>query len=280
MLALLKRTLILIGVLLAFVGVAEARSSQAHSAKLAPLPRVIAAGNLPGCVQGTLRNPAPLMRSLHASVLRVIVNSSYSRGSGTGTGVPSGTTTALGIHGEALPCIRAARREGYKVMLVIGWNDVWSPGQVASFFSSVLRIYRPYVWAVGVGNEQELQGPKLGGSGYSRDWKAVEPVLKRMVPHAIRIGGEISPYGLKFLQAALRAGLPGIQALAVHPYGYRWEFTIPQVLQLAQHYHAALWADEGLYGGRNSWRPTSPPGSKFMPLSSLRGAVLAGVWLK
>jgi hypothetical protein len=133
---------------------------------------------------------------------------------------------------------------------------------------------------VGVGNEQELQGPKLSGSAYSRDWKAVEPVLKRMAPRAIRAGGEISPYGLSFIQAALRAGLPGMQALAVHAYAYKWEFTIPQVLQLAQRYHAALWVDEGLYGGPDSWRPTSPPGSKFMPLTSLRGAALAGVWAR
>jgi hypothetical protein len=276
----MRRSLILVAALFAFVAIAGARSSPAHSSTLRPLPRLIAAGNLRGCVQGTLKNPASLMRSTHASVLRVVVNSAYSRGSGTGTGVPSGTTSAQGIHGEALPCIKAARREGYKVMLVIQWNDAWSPGQVASLFSSVLRIYRPYLWAVAVGNEQELQGPGLSGSGYSRDWKAVEPVIKRLAPSAIRVGGEISPYGLKFLQTALRAGLPGMQALAVHPYAFKWEFTIPQVLQLAQRNHAALWADEGLYEGPNSWRPTSPPGAKFMTLSSLRGAVLAGVWLK
>jgi hypothetical protein len=69
-----------------------------------------------------------------------------------------------------------------------------------------------------------------------------------------------------------------MQALAVHAYAYKWEFTIPQVLALAQRYHAALWVDEGLYEGPNSWRPTSPPGAQFMPLSSLRGAALAGVW--
>jgi hypothetical protein len=275
----MRRIVILVGALLAFVGIAEVQPSPAQAATL-PLPRYVAVGNLPGCLEGKLTNPAPYMRSFRATVLRVIVNSAYPRGAGTGTGVPAGITTAQGIHGEALPCIKAARRQGYKVMLVVGYNAAWSPSQVASFFSGVLRIYRPYLWAVAVGNEQELEGPKLSGSGYSRDWKAVEPLLKRMAPWAIRVGGEISPYGLKFLQTALRAGLPGMQALAVHPYAYRWEFTIPQVLQLARRYHAALWADEGLYGGPASWRPTSPPGAKFMSLSSLRGAALAGVWLR
>jgi hypothetical protein len=266
-----RRTLILIGALVAFVGTAAAQSSDAHSSKSAPLPRLIAAGNLPGCLQGTLTKPAPLMRSFHATVLRVVVNSPY-------PGSPrEGTLPENGAQGQALPCVKAARREGYKVMLVIQWNSEWSPARVRQFFSSVLRSYGSYLWAVGVGNEQEIS-PRLSGYRYSLDWKAVEPLLKRMVPHAIRVGGEISPWGLGFLEAALRAGLPGMQALAVHPYAYKWEFTIPQVLQLAHRYRVALWCDEGLYEGPESWRPTDPPGAKFMPLSSLRGAVLAGVW--
>ena len=266
----MKRTLLLIGALFAFVGIAEARASDAHASKLAPLPRIIAAGNLPGCLQGTLTNPAPLMRSFHATVLRIVVNSPYPGG-------PGGTLPGNGAQGQALPCVKAARRQGFRVMLVIQWNSLWSPARVRQFFSTVLTSYRSYLWAVGVGNEQEIS-PVLSGYNYSRDWKAVEPLLTRMVPHAIRVGGEISPWGLRFLESALRAGLPGMQAMAVHPYAYRWEFTIPQVLQLAHRYRVALWCDEGLYEGPDSWRPTQPPGAKFMPLSALRGAVLAGVW--
>lgn len=261
----MKRTLILFAALFAFVGTADARSSGAHTAKLAPLPRLIAAGNLPGCVQGTLTNPAPLMRSFHATVLRVVVNSVY-------PGSPAG-----GAQGQAVPCVKAAKRQGYKVMVVFGWNSLWSPTQVRQFFSTELRYYGPYLWAVGVGNEEEIS-PHVTGAGYSRDWKAVEPLLKRLAPHAIRVAGEISPWGLAYLQSALRAGLPGMQALAVHPYGYTWEFTIPQVLQLAHQYRVSLWSDEGVYEGPDSWLPVYPPGAKFVPITALRGAVLAGVW--
>lgn len=249
---------------------ANAASVFEAAAPAAPLPRLIAAGNLPGCLEGTLKNPAPLMRSFHATILRVVVSPSWPGNLGGGA------------RGQALPCLKAARREGYKVMLVIEWNGAWSPGRVRQLFSRVLRTYGTYLWAVGVGNEEEIteeeMSPHLTGSGYSRDWKAVEPLLKRMVPHAIRVAGEISPWGLAYLEAALRAGLPGMQALAVHPYGYAWEFTIQQVLALADRYRVPLWCDEGVYEGPNSWLPVSPPGAKFMPLSALRGAVLAGVW--
>jgi hypothetical protein len=262
----MKRTLILIAAVFAFVGIAEARSPHAHAAKPTPLPRLIAAGNLTGCLEGNLTNPAPLMRSFHASILRVVVSPSY-------PGSPGG-----GTQGQALPCVKAARREGYRVMVVIGWNSRWSPAQVRQLFSTVLRRYGPYLWAVGVGNEEEISPSGLSGSGYSRDWRAVEPLLKRMVPHAIRVGGEISPWGLGWLQAALQAGLPGMQALAVHPYGYSWEFTIPQALQLAHRYGVPLWCDEGLYEGPNSWLPTYPAGAKFIPISAMRGVTLAGVW--
>lgn len=262
----MKRTLVIVAASLAFVATAQARTTRAHASR-APLPRLIAAGNLPGCLSGTLTNPKPLMKYFRATVLRVVVSSA----------LPG--RRAYGAQGEALPCVRAAKAEGYKVMLVIEWNSVWSPRRVRQFFSSVLKIYRSYLWAVGVGNEQEIT-PHLTGAGYSRDWRAVEPLVKRMLPHVLRVGGEISPWGLRFLKAALRAGLPGMQAVAVHTYNYRWSFTIPQVLRLAHRYRVPLWCDEGLYDGPDSWRPASPRGGGDLRLSAMRGAALAGVWDK
>ena len=64
----------------------------------------------------------------------------------------------------------------------------WSPRQVAAYFSRVLPSYAPYLWAVGVGNEQDLtmgsnygQGRSpLGGHGrttgqaYRAVWNAVD----------------------------------------------------------------------------------------------------------
>ncbi|MGB0091541.1 MAG: hypothetical protein WBP81_03255 [Solirubrobacteraceae bacterium] len=62
------------------------------------------------------------------------------------------------------------------------------------------------LWAVGVGNEQDLtstnrnaQGTSTGsghgrtaGENYRADWNAVEPVLVKLAPHAIRVYDEFS----------------------------------------------------------------------------------------
>jgi len=53
---------------------------------------------------------------------------------------------------------------------------------------------------------------------YSNVWKAVLPIIKRYAPHAIQVAGEISPWGITFLQSAFRHGLPGAQAVSGHPY--------------------------------------------------------------
>lgn len=260
----IKRTLLLAAALLSLAATAQARVHRGRVSKL-PVPRLIAAGNLPGCLSGDLTDPAPLMKHFKATVLRVIVSSA----------LPG--RREYGANGEALPCISAAQAEGYRVMLVVEWNSLWSPQRVRQFFSGVLQIYGPYLWAVGVGNEEEIT-PRISGPGYARDWRAVEPLIKQMLPHVIRAGGEISPWGLPFLKAALKAGLPGMQALAVHTYRYKWAFTMPQILQLAAQYRAPLWCDEGLNDGPDSWRPKYPRGGSDLPLSAMRGAILVGVW--
>ena len=214
----------------------------------------IAAGNIPGCLSGSQTDPGWYLRRLHASVLRVVVSPDY------------------GQDGQALPCIRAARSKGYRTELVIQWNSSWSLSRTKRFFKHVLGAYRRYVWAVGIGNEQEIT-PKLSASGYSHAWRGIEPIVKRMAPWAIRVGGEISPWGLGFLSAALRDGLPGIQVLAVHPYYYSWAFSPWQGLRLAQRYGLPLWDDEGLYDGPGTWHP-----HQARSLRALRGAALIGVW--
>jgi hypothetical protein len=233
------------------VGVA-AVSLPTISAAQARVP--IAAGDLPGCLSGSQTDPGWYMRRLHATVLRVVVSQYY------------------GEDGQALPCIRAARRQGYRTELVIQWNSRWALWRTKDFFKHILGEYRLYVWAVAIGNEQEIT-PKLSSSGYSHAWRALEPIVRRMAPWAIRVGGEISPWGLGFLSGALRDGLPGIQALAVHPYYYSWAFSPGQALRLAHRYGLPLWDDEGLYDGPGTWHP-----HQARSLRALRGAALIGVW--
>lgn len=226
--------------------------SSANGASARP---AIAAGNLTGCLSGALTDPGPQMRNLHAKILRVVVSSAH------------------GDDGEALPCIRGARSDGYRTELVVQWNSSWSLSRTKSFFQQVLKQYRYYSWAIGIGNEQEIT-PRLSSAGYSRAWHAVEPIVRRMAPWAVRVGGEISPWGLSFLHTALRDGLPGIQAIAVHPYAYRWAFSVSQALRLARSYRLPLWCDEALYDGRTTWHAR-----QTRWLSAMRGAALVGVWV-
>lgn len=232
-----------------------ASSTQAASAQAVTQ---IGAGNLPGCLSGSLTDPRPLMQKFHATILRVIVSPGNFHGNS----------------GEALPCIRAAHAQGYKVMLGVQWASWWPVSTVQSWFSRELRLYGAYVNAVGVGNEQEIVPPAMSPAKYVRMWRAVEPIIKRMTPWAVRVGGEVSPWGYKDLAQELRLGLPGIQAVAVHPYAFSWGFSVRQALTLAGRYHLPLWCTEGLREGPDSW----PSASRTIPVSGMRGAAVAAVW--
>lgn len=247
----IKRTLLLAALMLVLPAAAAAADVRADVSSARP---AIAAGNLPGCVTGTLSNPRPFMKRFSATVLRVVVSPPW------------------GAQGQALPCINGARSEGYGVELVIGWDSSWSLARTKRFFRRVLDIYRGKLWAVGIGNEQEIS-PRMSSAAYARAWRALEPIVKATTPHAIRVGGEISPWGLSFLKGALHIGLPGIQAIGAHPYRYPWAPKVAQLLGLARQYHLPLWCDEGLLDGRYSWHP-----ARDVPLSAMRGAALAGVW--
>jgi hypothetical protein len=93
------------------------------------------------------------------------------------------------------------------------WWNWMSVDQIAGEFRSMLAMYGPYAWAVAVGNEQELNqgGTTEDGARYAAVLKAVEPIIATMAPHAIRVAGEVSPWGLAFLSEAVRGGLPGVQ---------------------------------------------------------------------
>jgi hypothetical protein len=117
--------------------------------------------------------------------------------------------------------------------VTLQFNNGWTPGQVAAYFNQVLPGYGPYVWAVGVGNEQDLSTPNGYGQGKSRlsrdgrnagqnyraVWNAVEPVLVKVAPRAIRVYGEFSPWSFVANQQGFASGRPrGVQAIAAHCY--------------------------------------------------------------
>jgi hypothetical protein len=205
-----------------------------------PPAQMIGVGNPPGCLTGA--NPTPYLRLYRATVLRIVL-SPYVGGPGIG--------------GQAIPCLKAAIAAGARVEIAIQWRSVWSPAQAASFVREELALYAPYVWAVGLGNEQELWWGLPGqpadvpqtAAEYVSDWNAAEPILANMAPQAIRVAVESGPWGFPFTQQVLADGLPGAQVLAMHPYTVPASY--PQVgdfYNLATSHGMPLWCTEGLAG--------------------------------
>jgi hypothetical protein len=189
------------------------------------------------------QNVNPFLRANHASVMRLILS-------------PQAAPIAAGIG-----CVEAARAAGFKVYISFQFNNHWTPGQVAAYFARVLPTYAPYVWAVGVGNEQDLamsgtygQGTvsltrdgRSAGQNYRAVWNAVEPVLVRLAPHAIRVYGEFSPWGFGSTQVGFAHGRPpGVQAIAAHCYHTKFDglAQVPQDAAWAASKGLPLWCSE------------------------------------
>jgi hypothetical protein len=221
---------------------------------------MVGVGNVPGCLAGSAAGLTAL-RDYHASILRVVVDPRH------------------GADGQALGCVRAAVDEGYKFNLVVDYDNQWPVTQDVAFFQHVLSAYGRYAWAVSIGNEQDLvQGTKSEtGSRYAAVWRLVEPLVARMSPGALKVAGEISPWGIHWLQRAWASGLPGAQAIAVHAYLSHYGFDLPSVRAWMRTIRLPLWVTEGL-AGPNAW----PAGYRHMyaiPRSAMRGVTVADAWL-
>jgi hypothetical protein len=189
------------------------------------------------------RNVNPLLRANHANVMRLILS-------------PQEAPAAVGIR-----CVEDAFAAGFRVYISFQFNNHLTPSQVATYMADVLPAYAPYVWAVGVGNEQDLSMPTAFGQGtvpltrngrsvgqnYRAVWNAVEPVLVQLVPQAVRVYGEFSPWGFAAIQQGFARGRPpGVQALAVHCYHTKVGglLQIPQEAAWAGSKHLPLWCSE------------------------------------
>ncbi len=238
------------------------RSAPAERAvtRAAGHPIVVGVGNVPGCLAGS---PAglPILRAYRASVLRVIIDPRHGAG------------------GQAVPCVAAAVRAGYRVHIVIGYFNTWSRSRIVGYVRQVLASYGRYAWAVSIGNEQELNqgGSKETGAQYAAVWRATEPVLAAAAPRAIRVVGEVSPWGINFLHTAFTAGLPRAQAIAAHAYATHYGFTLSSVVAWAHAQHLPLWITEGLTGP-GAW-PPSTSRLHSVALSQLSGVAVADAWL-
>ena len=201
-------------------------------------------------------NVQPILQAHDATVLRVVIPDFPRPG--------------------ALQCIARASAEGYHVYISLQYENAWSPKQVAAYYARTLPQYARYAWAVSLGNEQDLGGipgqtlpqgvaPRkarvCAGSGrrrhcwnnqgayYTLVWDAVEPVIARIAPHALRVFGEASPWGFTFLKQTFETGRPrGVQAVSFHCYDMKQKQVglrvVPRVAAWAGRYHLPLWCSE------------------------------------
>jgi hypothetical protein len=189
------------------------------------------------------QNVNPFLRANHANVLRLILS-------------PQDAKSAAG-----LVCIEDAYAAGFRVYISLQFNNHLTPSQVAAYVRLVLPQYAPYVWALGVGNEQDLsmtstygQGTvsltkdgRTAGQNYRAVWNVVEPVLVKLVPRAIRVYGEFSPWGFGATEQGFRHGRPpGVQAIAAHCYHTKLDglLQIPQDAAWAGSKGLPLWCSE------------------------------------
>jgi hypothetical protein len=210
----------------------------AFAAPAAAQARIIQADDQITCVTKG-GDVSAFMRAHHATVLRVIV--------------------PYWGAGQAPTCARKASADGYRVYLSLQYDNAWSPARVAAYFRRALPEYAPYAWAVSVGNEQDLvQGAPGTGPKYRAVWNAVEPLLARLAPRAIRVYGETSPFGFSFLQDSFGTGRPvGAQAIAFHCYDVRGGglSVVPQVAAWAGRERLPLWCSEMSASPRRSPHP-------------------------
>ena len=243
------------------VGSQGAAAAGALAASVGPmdfsLPSDIGVANAPGCNAGA--DPTPTLRQYNSTLLRAVI-SPLNGGSGD--------------HGQALPCVRAAADAGIRVMISIQWWSIQTRAQTIAYFQQQLETYGPYAYAIGVGNEQDLDA--VTPEDYSQVWAAVQPLISAYAPGAVRVAGEISPWGLPWLQQAWQDGLPGAQALAFHPYT-----TVPATPDpfadavWAHSVGLPMWATEGLDGPR-AW---SSEQVVPRPLADFIGVRVAFTWL-
>lgn len=233
---------------------------QTNRAHRASLPALVGVGDVPGCLTGSASG-LKVLRSYRAKVLRIVIDPNH------------------GASGQALPCVTAAVKSGIRVHLTIEYFNRWSSAQDASYFTRVLGYYARYAWAVSIGNEQELLqgGSSESGARYAAVWRVLEPIVAHRAPHAIRVAGEVSPWGLAFLRAAWAKRLPGAQAIAVHAYTARFGSHLSSFVSWARRTRLPVWVTEGL-AGPGAW-PNGYRGMQAVPLSRMAGIAVAEAWL-
>lgn len=180
----------------------------------------------------------------------------------------------------SLECAQAAHDAGHPVELVIQWPNTMAIPQIQARVAVALAAYQSiHPFAVALGNEQEFSmtgGVSITPAQYAAEFRATVGMVKRAMPKAIRVAGEVSPWGNGFMHKAADAGLPGAQAYAEHVYpsDLKPAWIMDPFLAVTHKYHVMAFADEGVCGP-DAWMKYS-----CLPVSALRkaGYSLAAEW--
>jgi hypothetical protein len=143
-------------------------------------------------------NMQQFMTDHSANVFRYLIPMEYNDGDGAEQG--------------GISCVQAARSEGYKIQLEIQFNYSDTPQAVAARVAKVLGEYGP-AWAVTIGGEENITPAQ-----YEADWNVAEPVLAKLDPTAIRVGGDAYPWQIGWSEQVLQTQPKGLQAWAIHCY--------------------------------------------------------------
>jgi hypothetical protein len=183
--------------------------------------------------------------------------------------------------GHMLACALAARQARLPVELVVQWSNALSLPEIRARVAQTLALFTPATpFAVALGNEQEFSmtgnAPAPTPAVYAQTWRALEPMLARMMPAALRVAGEVSPWGNPFMRDAAAAGLPGAQAYAEHVYpsGLPAEMITAPFLRVARAHGVLAFADEGACGPSSWWKLGCIPAATL----AAEGFALAAEW--
>jgi hypothetical protein len=153
---------------------------------------------------------------------------------------------------DELACATTVHSAGYRLLISVQYTNTWSLARDRRWFTAAAQMYAPLdPYSISVGNEQGLSRhhPRSATPAhYDRVWRAVEPIIADHDPQALRVAGEITPWGLAWFRQVVIDGLPGAQVYSAHVYPVTSGYSPRAFVALARTHHVRAWATEGMCG--------------------------------
>jgi hypothetical protein len=230
----MKRFIIVLILCLSVVGTAQAhgvgaRMTFAHHRVLTHtaikhVPSLMAVAQSQACLDND-QFDLPFVQAHNGNVFRVVITDSQI--------------------GQGVDCIRQAEADGYRVYISFQYWYTATPQALADMMRQLLTTY-PNLWAVSIGNEEDLD--QVTPAQYLTDWNTVAPVVAQMQPQAIRVYGESSPWGQSWMQQTTQTRPVDAQAISTHCYDTPQANTgmrgVPAVNHWMAKFKLPLWCSE------------------------------------